>query len=216
LTENWIPAFAGMTRGSYGFPKICEALDSAFQGMTSFYRLLVRLRRLQPPPYASNVRILIVCMGNICRSPVVEAVVCAQARKAGVDLEVASAGTEDYHIGHGADKRSVASARDRGYDVTKHRAAQVQDIDFARYDHILVMDRVNLRALTARVPKEHAGKLQLFLEFAGSQPPHEVPDPYYGSASDFERVIDLAESGAKGLIERVSQAHNLQHALKDA
>lgn len=138
------------------------------------------------------------------------------ALRAGVPLQVASAGTENYHVGHGADERSIASAKRRGYDVTKHRAQRVADKDFQTYDHLLVMDRVNLRALASRVPKEHSAKLGLFLEFAGLQPPHEVPDPYYGSAGDFERVIDLAESGAHGLIQRFSQAHNLHNALTDA
>lgn len=133
------------------------------------------------------------------------------AARAGLKLDVASAGTEDYHIGHSADERAVASARRRGYDVSPHRARHVRADDFERYDHILVMDRVNLRALTARFPAAGAGKAALFLEFAGLDRPHEVPDPYYGTQRDFEHVVDLAESGAKGLIERLQQAHNLHN-----
>ena len=158
------------------------------------------------------MRILIVCMGNICRSPVVEAVLREHAARGGVSLDVASAGTENYHIGSGADERSIASASRRGYDLSLHRARQVSTDDFETFDHLLVMDRVNFRALSARAPSGHSQKVAMFLEFAGLKPPHEVPDPYYGSARDFERVIDLAESGAQALIDRWSHSRTVHSA----
>jgi protein-tyrosine phosphatase len=152
--------------------------------------------------------IVFVCMGNICRSPVVEAVARAEFARAGLHIRVASAGTENYHIGSVADKRSIASARVHGYDVTPHRARQVNAAMFAEYDAVLVMDRVNLRDLGRHCPPQFLSKTGLFLAFAGIEMPHEVPDPYYGDASDFERVIELAQAGVHGLIRRAGLAHN--------
>jgi len=149
------------------------------------------------------MRILFFCMGNICRSPVVEAVARAHFSAAGVQAVVASAGTESYHIGERADPRAIDSARSAGYDLQAHRARQLTAQDFARYDCLLAMDRVNLRAAQRRCPDDQAHKLALFLEHAGMAGPGEVPDPYYGSEADFRRVIELAEIGAAGLIARL-------------
>jgi protein-tyrosine phosphatase len=148
-------------------------------------------------------RILFVCMGNICRSPVIEVVARQHLQRAGLAIEVASAGTEDYHVGASADRRSIASAHAAGYDLAAHRARQVSAADFEAFDHLLAMDQVNLRALRSVCPREHAHKLDLFLRHAQVAPPDEVPDPYYGAASDFRRVIELAEAGARGLIARL-------------
>ena len=145
------------------------------------------------------MKILFVCMGNICRSPVVEAVVRTHARKAGLAIEVASAGTEDYHVGEPADRRAISSARASGYNIASHRARQVSERDFHLYDQLLVMDETNLSALRATAPPEHHHKIDLFLRRAGIAPP-EVPDPYYGGPTGFRAVIDLAEAGAQGLI----------------
>jgi protein-tyrosine phosphatase len=149
------------------------------------------------------MKILFVCMGNICRSPVIEAVARQHLQKAGLAIEVASAGTEDYHVGAAADQRAISSARAAGYDLAAHRARQVSATDFEEFDHVLAMDHVNLRALRSGCPAGHAHKLDLFLRHAGVAPPDEVPDPYYGAASDFRKVIDLAEAGAQGLIARL-------------
>jgi protein-tyrosine phosphatase len=153
-------------------------------------------------------RILFVCMGNICRSPVVEEIVRTEFARAGIAIEVASAATENYHTGHSADARAIASARAHGYDLSTHRARQITDADFAAFDAVLAMDDTNLRALAARCPAEHAARLTLFLPFAGVEDSTEVPDPYYGGAADFERVIELARSGARGLLVRCAMAHN--------
>ena len=155
------------------------------------------------PATRSDMKILFVCMGNICRSPVVEAVVRTRLQMAGLAVEVASAGTEDYHVGESADRRAIASARVRGYDVSAHRARQVSDADFRHFDQLLAMDRVNLRALRASCPADYLGKVELFLRRAGVATPEEVPDPYYGGDADFRAVIDLAEAGAQGLIARL-------------
>ena len=141
-------------------------------------------------------------MGNICRSPVVAAVARERFSRAGLSVDVDSAGTENYHIGEHADARAIASARAAGYDLRAHRARQLGAHDFAAFDLLLAMDRVNLRA--ARVHcGEHPGKLDLFLVHAGVVTPSEVPDPYYGGQADFQRVIELAEIGAEGLIARL-------------
>jgi len=149
------------------------------------------------------MKILFVCMGNICRSPVIEAVARQHLERAGLAVEVASAGTEDYHVGGSADRRSIASARAAGYDLAAHRARQVSTGDFEAFDHVLAMDHVNLRALRGICPREHAHKLDLFLRHAQVAPPDEVPDPYYGGTADFHTVIELAEAGAQGLIARL-------------
>ena len=142
-------------------------------------------------------------MGNICRSPVVEAVARDRFAEAGLDIEVASAGTEDYHIGERADPRAIASARAAGYDLGRHRARQLGAADYAGFDWLLAMDRVNLRAALRVCPPDRADKLELFLRHAGVSAEGEVPDPYYGDAAGFQRVIELAEIGAAGLIARL-------------
>lgn len=151
--------------------------------------------------------ILFVCMGNICRSPVVEAVARARFARAGLDIAVDSAGTEDYHVGERPDPRSLASARARGYDASAHRARQVTAADFVRFDRLLVMDGTNLRALLALASAEGHDRVAKFLHEAGLATPADVPDPYYGRAEDFERVIDLAERGVDALIARIRNAY---------
>jgi protein-tyrosine phosphatase len=149
------------------------------------------------------MRILVFCMGNICRSPIVEAVARKHLHAAGLKVDIASAGTESYHVGDRADPRAIASARAAGYDLAAHRARQIDSTDFSRFDWLLAMDHVNLRAARHACPPDGAGKLELFLRFAGLDDVDEVPDPYYGSSADFQRVIELAEAGARGLIARL-------------
>jgi protein-tyrosine phosphatase len=133
-------------------------------------------------------------MGNICRSPTMEAVLRAQARLVGLAIEFDSAGTENYHIGDPPDPRSVRHAQARGYDLSTLLARQVELSDFAHYDIILAADEINLRALRPHCPAEHQHKLVLFL---GTE---ALPDPYYGEAVDFEKVLDLVEIRAKYLL----------------
>ena len=141
-------------------------------------------------------------MGNICRSPVVEAVARTRFASAGLEIGVDSAGTENYHIGSRPDSRSLASARERGYDASMHRARQVMAADFANFDALLVMDRINQEALARYFSREQMLRVHLFLPFANVAMPGDLPDPYYGHARDFERVVDLAEIGVDGLIAR--------------
>lgn len=146
--------------------------------------------------------VLFVCLGNICRSPTAEGVLRAIAAREypGLMLEVDSAGTADFHVGEPPDRRTVAAARRRGYDLAGLRARQVQREDFNRFDYVLAMDRANLAALEHLRPRDASARLALFLEFAPEAVP-EVPDPYYGGVEDFERVLDLCESGARGLLD---------------
>jgi len=147
--------------------------------------------------------VLFFCMGNICRSPTVEAVARAHFARANLDIGMASAGTENYHEGDVADARSIAVAKERGYNLSAHRARRVRDADFVKFDWLLAMDSVNLKTLMRRCPPQFAHKLVLFLPFAGVDAPGEVPDPYYGKTRDFEIVVDLAERGVAGLLQRL-------------
>jgi len=143
-------------------------------------------------------------MGNICRSPVVEAVARARFARAGLQIVVDSAGTENYHVGGRPDPRSLASARVRGYDASAHRARQVCADDFKIFDKLLVMDCINFRALTAIARGEGHDRIARFLRYAGIEQPVDLPDPYYGQAQDFDRVVELAEIGVDGLIAKLA------------
>jgi protein-tyrosine phosphatase len=153
------------------------------------------------------VRILFVCLGNICRSPTAEAVVRALAARElpELGLEVDSAGTAGYHIGEPPDPRMRAAAARRGYDLTALRARIVEPSDFTRFDLILAMDRENLAVLRRRAPEETRERVRLFLEFAAHGELQEVPDPYYGGPNGFEEVLDLVEAAARGLLNYLRQ-----------
>lgn len=144
-------------------------------------------------------------MGNICRSPTAEGVARVFAERAGVSdrFEFDSAGTHGYHIGKPPDVRTRKAAVERGYDLSSLKARQVNSYDFERFDHILAMDRANLDLLKRACPAKHQAKLCLFLEFGTGLAEDEVPDPYYGGAEGFEHVLDLIESAASGLLEKM-------------
>ncbi len=156
-------------------------------------------------PAANKTAILMVCMGNICRSPTAEGVLRRLARDAGMleQLVIDSAGTHDYHVGKQPDVRAQETARRRGYDLSGLRARQVAEQDFQEFDHILAMDRENLAALLKRCPPEHRHKVRLYLSFSGQFAGQEVPDPYYGGSLGFERVLDMVEDAARGLLEEI-------------
>jgi protein-tyrosine phosphatase len=146
-------------------------------------------------------------MGNICRSPTAEGVVRAHVELAGLakEVEVDSAGTHAYHIGQPPDQRSQRVAASRGYELGHLRARRVTTADFLRFDYILAMDRDNLAMLREACPAEEQHRLGLFLDHARNAEDDEVPDPYYGGPEGFERVLDLIEDGATGLIEKLRQ-----------
>jgi protein-tyrosine phosphatase len=153
------------------------------------------------------VRILFVCLGNICRSPTAEVVfrVVAAREAPDIALEIDSAGTAGYHVGELPDKRTRQAAARRGYDLSALRARVVEPRDFEHYDLILAMDRENLRSLERRAPAHARERLRLFLEFAPQTGISEVPDPYYGGPNGFEDVLDLIEAASRGLIEHLRQ-----------
>jgi protein-tyrosine phosphatase len=151
-----------------------------------------------------NVRnILFVCLGNICRSPLVEAVARKRLAEAGLKVQVASCGTGGWHAGEQADPRMRAAAAGAGYELGAHRARQLTMADFERYDLLLAMDSDNLREMQRMVGPEAGKRAVLFLEWAGLEPPHEFPDPYYGELTGFVQSIVLAEQGVRGLLQRL-------------
>jgi protein-tyrosine phosphatase len=146
--------------------------------------------------------VLFVCLGNICRSPTAEGVLrhLAAHEAPHLDLEVDSAGTGDYHLGAPPDPRSQRAAMKRGIDIGGLRARQVTEQDFARFDLILAMDRQNLRELQAMRPAGSRACVKLLLDFAPDLATREVPDPYCRDSQAFEKVLDLAEAAARGLL----------------
>ena len=153
-------------------------------------------------PGNNALKILFVCLGNICRSPSAEGVFRQKLEQAGLSdrVEVDSAGTHAYHVGSPPDDRAAAAASRRGIDLSGLRGRQVSPDDFEHYDYILAMDRDNLADLLAMSPAEHQHKIRLFLDFAGAGTGPEVPDPYYGGSDGFERVLDMLEQASDGLL----------------
>lgn len=156
----------------------------------------------------ARVRVLFVCMGNICRSPTAEGVFRHLLRGEGfADLiETDSAGTHGYHIGEPPDARARETALRRGVDLSDLRARRVVREDFEFYDYVLAMDRENYQALTSLCPPHHRRKLKLFMEYAPEMGVREVPDPYYGGPGGFEQVFDMVEAAALGLLEDIRGA----------
>ena len=149
------------------------------------------------------IRVLLVCLGNICRSPTAEAVFRSQIEKASLidKVEIVSCGTAGYHVGEPSDSRSQAAAKERGYDMSALRGRQVQNDDFEYFDFILAMDESNLLELRQRCPKQYVEKLGLFLSYANNCQETEVPDPYYGGQQGFFHVLDLVEDASQGLVD---------------
>ena len=150
------------------------------------------------------VKILFVCLGNICRSPTAEGVFTQLVEKEGlVDrVVIDSAGTGEWHIGSPPDARACKAAAARGYDLTALRGRLVTRKDFETFDYVLAMDEENVRALKRIAPRELAHKIRLFTEF-GSRGASHVPDPYAGGAQGFELVLDLVEDAAQGLLRHI-------------
>ncbi len=150
-------------------------------------------------------RILLVCMGNICRSPTAEAVLrsCFSISGLGATVEVDSAGTHGYHVGEAPDIRTQRAAAIRGYNLSQLRARKVarQDLDY--FDLILAMDRSNLDNLRRLARPDQLAKIRLFMEFSRQFDDDEVPDPYYGLGHGFDLVLDMVEDAAQGLIEHI-------------
>jgi protein-tyrosine phosphatase len=151
--------------------------------------------------------ILMVCMGNICRSPIAEGVLRARLRQAGLlgAVEVDSAGTHGYHRGEPPDPRAIRHAAQRGYDISGLRARAVQPEDYARFQWLLAMDDDNMAWLRSHCPVGATCRAELLMSFSGRHAgANAVPDPYYGGPAGFEHVLDLVEGACDGLIAHLS------------
>ncbi len=159
------------------------------------------------------VRVLFVCMGNICRSPTAEGVFRALVERVAPDqgIETDSAGTHAFHVGNPPDRRAQQAAARRGVDLGDLRSRQVRDEDFEAFDYLLAMDDDNYQLLMERSPDPASrSKVRLLMEFAIPESEREVPDPYYGGLNGFERVLDLVEVAAQGLLEQLRRDHDLR------
>ncbi|MDX9740213.1 MAG: low molecular weight protein-tyrosine-phosphatase [Gammaproteobacteria bacterium] len=156
-----------------------------------------------------KIGVLFVCMGNICRSPTAHGVFEALAREEGMHdrILVDSAGTHAYHIGNPPDPRSCAAALRRGIDLSGQRARRIGEEDFGQFEYVLVMDHENLEMVGRVCPPEHRERVRLFMEYAPHMGMDEVPDPYYGGAAGFERVLDLVEAASRGLLQVIRERH---------
>ena len=155
----------------------------------------------------STLAVLFCCMGNICRSPTVEAVFRRQVVAAGLEqrVRIDSAGTHAYHAGCAPDARTQRVAAARGYDLGHLRARQITRQDFAGFDYILAMDRQNLAELKRLSAPEYHERLALFMDFGTGKPGADVPDPYYGGPEGFAQVLSMAEDGCAGLVAAIKK-----------
>lgn len=153
----------------------------------------------------SQIKVLFVCMGNICRSPTAEAVFNRVISDKGTAdrFLVDSAGTHAYHVGEPSDHRAQQTAKNRGVDLSKIRSRKVSPADFEYFDHVLAMDTDNYNMLLAASPEHYHHKIALFLNYAPQHSEQDVPDPYYGGTNGFDRVFDLVTDASLGFYKSV-------------
>ncbi len=156
-----------------------------------------------------TIKVLFVCMGNICRSPTAEGVFRKKVENAGLAdrILIDSAGTHAYHVGSAPDPRAQRAALKRDIDLSRLRGRRVEHTDFIEFDYILAMDDSNYHDLLDECPAGYEARVRRFLEF-GSRGQTEVPDPYYGSGNGFEIVLDLIEDAADGLLEALKKTRD--------
>lgn len=154
---------------------------------------------------SKRVKILFVCLGNICRSPTAHGVFRELVIREGLDdiVEIDSAGTHAYHLGKPPDPRAQETAHNRGVDLSDLRARKAQPEDFEYYDYVLAMDLDNYNGLCDLCPPEYEKRIALFMDYAPQLKIREVPDPYYGGPRGFEQVFDLVEAAASGLLNDI-------------
>jgi protein-tyrosine phosphatase len=169
------------------------------------------MRSIQPCALGQDVsvsayRIVFVCLGNICRSPIAEVVMRSLLDEAGLtdEVEVASAGTGDWHVGKRADSRSLEVLSRNGYDGSAHRALQFESSWFDRYDLVLALDRSNLSDLVAMAAPDDRDKVRLLMSFDPTAGVTDVPDPYYGGPDGFDHALALIEGACRGVLDHVT------------
>jgi protein-tyrosine phosphatase len=153
------------------------------------------------------VRVLFVCMGNICRSPLAQGVFQGVLRREGLEDEVFvdSAGTGAWHVGEPPDERALSAASLRGVDISSQRARRIDPEDCQNFDYIVTMDEENYRAVAGLC--RGSAVVRPFLDFATDSPEREVPDPYYGGPEGFDYVLDLVEEASEGLLYDIRERH---------
>lgn len=156
------------------------------------------------------VSVLFVCTGNICRSPTAEGVFrhAVSARGLQEFFMIDSAGTGNWHVGHGPDPRSVATAQARGIDIAPLRARQLAMDDFTRFHHLIALDTSHLDFMTRMKPTNAVARLSLLMDHEPSRQWRDVPDPYYGGQKDFDHAYDLIARGAEGLLDALIREHS--------
>jgi protein-tyrosine phosphatase len=161
------------------------------------------------------MKVLFVCMGNICRSPTAESVLRKMVESGPLagKVDIDSAGTHGYHEGAPPDPRAIEHAKKRGYDLTPLRAREVSPSDFERFDYVIAMDELNRRHLKSICPTRLQNKIELILEYGGEADEYEVPDPYHGKPADFEVALDLIEAGCEGLHEYLHDQLKMRGSL---
>ncbi|WP_040464237.1 low molecular weight protein-tyrosine-phosphatase [Erythrobacter sp. NAP1] len=148
-------------------------------------------------------KVLFVCLGNICRSPMAEGALREAAAAAGIELQVDSVGTAAYHIGENPDPRAIATARSHGVDISKALGRQLTEADFHDFTHILALDKANLAGIKARKPKHGTAKVDLLLDLVPGREGESVPDPYYGDEDGFEQCWQTISEAVEALIEKL-------------
>ncbi|WP_051333776.1 low molecular weight protein-tyrosine-phosphatase [Aliagarivorans marinus] len=148
--------------------------------------------------------VLVVCIGNICRSPTGEVVLRHKARSRGMDMDIDSAGVAAFHVGQGADPRGARVGAKRGYSFKGIRSRQIDAIDYERFDLILAAEPSNIDYMKKHCPPEFQHKLHLWLDYVGMEQ-GEIPDPYYGSVAGFDRVLDIIEEASERLLDMMEE-----------
>lgn len=155
----------------------------------------------------NKIKVVFVCMGNICRSPTAEGVFKGLVEQADLSdiIETDSAGTHSYHVGSEPDSRAQEVAITRGFDLSMLKARKFIADDFLEFDYLIAMDDENYANMNSLKPDNATGSLHMFLEFANSHSEKEVPDPYYGGPKGFDRVFDMVEDASNGLLEHIKK-----------